>query len=84
MTKDKPPETYLSLLVQFAFVPQQHLFHVGRGVLFDVPDPVFDVFEGLFLRDVVHQHDAHRTPVVRRRDGSEPLLAGCVPVWWIW
>jgi hypothetical protein len=43
-------------------------------VLFDVPDPVLDVFERLLVRDVVHQHDAHRAAVVRRRDRAESLL----------
>ncbi len=43
-------------------------------MLFYVPDPVLDVFERLLVRDVVHQHDAHRAAVVRRRDCAESLL----------
>lgn len=31
------------------------------------------------VRDVVHQQDAHGTPVVRRCDGAKAFLAGRVP-----
>ena len=60
-------------------VPQNHLFHVRAGMLLNVPDPVFDVLKGLVVRDVVHQHDPHRAPVVGRRDRPEPLLTCRVP-----
>ena len=48
-------------------------------MLFNVPDPVLDVVETLFVGDVIHQHDAHGAPVVGRGDRPEPLLARRVP-----
>ena len=35
--------------------------------------------EGLLIRDVVDKQDAHGSPVVRRGDGAEALLARRVP-----
>lgn len=37
-----------------------------------------DAAEGLLVGDVVHQDEAHGAPVVGRRDGAVPLLAGRV------
>ena len=48
-------------------------------MFFNVPDPIFDIFEGFFVGDVVDQHDSHRAPVVGRCDRSESFLAGRVP-----
>ena len=70
---------YLSPVIHVAFIAQDHLLHVGRGMLFDVPDPVLDVVEGLFVGDVVDQHDAHGAPVIRCRNRSKSLLTRRVP-----
>ena len=48
-------------------------------MLFNIPDPVLDVVKALLVGDVVHEHDAHRAPVVGRGDRAEPLLSGRVP-----
>ena len=69
----------LSSVVHIAFVAEDHLLHVGAGVLLDIPDPVLDVVEALLVGDVVHQHDAHGAPVVGRGDSPEPLLTRRVP-----
>ena len=45
----------------------------------DVSEPLSDVVEGLCVGDVVHQHDAHRTAVVRSRDRVEALLTSGIP-----
>ena len=42
-------------------------------------EPLLDVVEGLLVRDVVDHDDAVGASVVRRGDGPEPLLPGCVP-----
>jgi len=70
---------YLSPVVHVALVAQDHLLHVGRGVLLDVPDPVFDVVEAFLVGDIVNQHDAHGATVVGRGDGAKSLLPGRVP-----
>ena len=70
---DLPP------VVHVALVAEDHLLHVGGGVLLDVADPVLDVVEALLVGDVVDEHDAHGPAVVGRGDGAEPLLAGRVP-----
>jgi len=69
----------LSPVVHVALVAEDHLLHVGAGVLLNVPDPVLDIVKGLLVGDVVHQHNAHGSSVVGRGDGPEPLLAGGVP-----
>jgi hypothetical protein len=35
--------------------------------------------EAPLIRNIVHQQNAHSTPVIRRRDGPEALLARSVP-----
>ena len=52
-------KTYLSSIIHITLIPQDHLLHVGTGVLLDVPDPVLDVVEGLLVGDVVNQHYSH-------------------------
>ena len=49
---------------------------------FNVADPVLYIVEGLLVGDVVDEHDAHRSPVVGRRDRSEPLLTCRIPASW--
>lgn len=41
---------------------------------------VIRTVERPLVRDIVHEEDAHRSAVVRRRDGPEPLLARSVPL----
>ena len=38
-----------------------------------------DVVEGLFVGDVIDEHDSHGPAVVGSGDGAEPLLASGVP-----
>ena len=71
--------TDLSSVIHVALVAKDHLLHIGAGVLLNVPDPVLDVVETFLVGYVVHQHDAHGSPVVGRGDRPEPLLARCVP-----
>ena len=45
----------------------------------DLPDPISDIREALLIGAVVSQNDAHGSFVICLRDGSEALLARCVP-----
>ena len=63
-----------ALVFEIALVPQEKLIYCARGVLLDVPEPVGDILEGVFLRDVEDEQDAHGVPVVSCGDGSESLL----------
>lgn len=47
--------------------------------LLDVPQPIGQIIERLQICDVVHQQDAHRSPIVGSSQRPEPLLAGSVP-----
>ena len=41
--------------------------------------PLFDIVEGLLVGHVVDDNDTVGAPVVRRGDGPESLLPGCIP-----
>lgn len=71
--------SYLSLVVQFTFVAQQHFFDIGGGIFFDISDPIFYVLKRFLLRYVIDKHNAHSTSVVCCGDRSETLLASSVP-----
>lgn len=43
-------------------------------------EPLLDVVERLLVGDVIHHNNAVGSPVVRRRDGAEPLLPRGVPL----
>lgn len=64
---------------EVGFVADQKLVDILRGVSIDFVQPLFDVVKGLLIRDVVDDNDPVRASVVRRRNGSEALLAGGVP-----
>lgn len=49
---------YLTSIVHVAFVCADHSFDVGRGVLFDVADPVLDVVEGFLIGYVVDEQNS--------------------------
>ena len=74
-----PLPSHLSPVVHVALVAQDHLLHIRRGVLFNIPDPVLDVVEALLVGDVVDQHDPHGPAIVGRGDRPEPLLSRRVP-----
>jgi hypothetical protein len=63
-----------ALVFKIALVAQKKLIYCARGVLLDVSEPVGDVLEGIFFRDVEHEQDAHCIPVVRCGNGPEPFL----------
>ena len=46
---------------------------------FYLTDPILDILEAFVLGAIVSQNDAHGPLIVGLRDGTEPLLAGCVP-----
>ena len=71
--------TSLSSVIHVTLVSQNHFLHISTGMFLNISDPVLDVIETLLVGDVVHQHDAHGAPVVSCGDGSEPLLARCIP-----
>jgi hypothetical protein len=48
-------------------------------MLFNLPEPVLNVIEGLHVGAVVHKNDAHCSFVVGLGNGSKSLLTSCVP-----
>lgn len=62
-----------SLLLHVALVAQDHLLHILIGVLVNIPQPFDDILEALLVRNVVDQHNAHGSSVVRRGDRVEAL-----------
>lgn len=72
-------DNYLSLIVQFAFVAQQHFLNISCGILFDISYPVLDILKRFLLCYVIHEHNAHSTSVICRGDRPESLLASSVP-----
>lgn len=50
-----------------------------ENYLLNVPQPVGQIVERLQIGDVVHQQDAHRTPIVGSSQRAESLLACSVP-----
>jgi hypothetical protein len=42
-----------------------------------IPEPLGNIIKALGIGDVIHQHNTHRTPVVR--GGEKPLLTSSVP-----
>jgi hypothetical protein len=75
-----------SLLLPANSVPtHKYRSHIAIGILSDIGEPRFDVREGVFLGDVVHQDGPRGVLVVRVRDRPVPaetfllLLAGRVP-----
>ena len=48
-------------------------------MLLDLPQPGLDIGEGLHVRAVIDQYDAHGSFVVGLCDRPKSFLAGCVP-----
>jgi hypothetical protein len=48
-------------------------------MLLYIPNPIFDVFKGLFIRNIINQHDSHCSTVVGCGYCSETFLPGSVP-----
>ena len=48
-------------------------------MLVNLFEPILDVVKCLLISAVVYQNDAHGSFVICLRDGSEALLARCVP-----
>jgi len=70
-----------NLLVRhIALVANQELVNPLGGVPVDFLQPLLDVIERVHVGDIVDDADAVGAPVVRRRDGAEPFLAGRVPL----
>lgn len=64
---------------EIGFVADQKLVDILRGVSIDFVQPLFDIVEGLLIRNVVDDNDPVRASVVRGSNGSEALLASGVP-----
>ena len=48
-------------------------------MLLDLSQPGLDICEGLHVRAVIDQYDAHRSFVIGLCDRPKSFLAGCVP-----
>ena len=64
---------------QIALVPHQHNHNVRIRMIPHLLQPARHILICLQLADIKHQQRADRTTVVRRRDGSVPLLPGRIP-----
>ncbi len=66
-------------VAQIALVAHQHNHNVGVGIASQLLQPSRHVLVRLVLADVVDEQRTDSAPVVGRRDGAVPLLAGRVP-----
>lgn len=64
---------------QIGLVTNQQLVHILTGVSVDFMQPLFDIIEGLIVRDIVNHDNTMGTTVVGRCDGTETLLSGGIP-----
>ena len=64
---------------QIGLVADQQLVDVFRGVSVNFVEPLLDIVEGFHVGDIVNHDNAVSSAVVRRRNGSEALLARRVP-----
>ena len=69
----------LSLLLHLTLVSNEVHTYVFACVLFDFLEPVGEVGESLFTRDIVGEEDTVGTAVEDTRDRLKGLLAGGVP-----
>jgi hypothetical protein len=70
-----------NLLVRhIGLVANQQLVDALSSVTVDLLQPLLYVVERVHVSNIVDNADTMGAPVVRRCDGSEPLLAGGVPL----
>ncbi len=69
------------LVCHIALVAHEQLVDALGGVPVYLLQPLLDVVEGVHVGHIVDHADAVGSPIVRRRDGPEALLAGRVPLW---
>jgi len=65
---------------QIALVAHEEFVDPLAGIAINLLKPLLDVGEGVGVGYVVDDNDAVRAAVVRRGDGAESLLTGCVPL----
>ena len=65
---------------KIALVADQQLVDALARVAVNLLQPLLDVVERDLVCDVVHDDDAVRAAVVARRNGTEALLAGGIPL----
>mmetsp|Transcript_14240 Transcript_14240/g.42450 ORF Transcript_14240/g.42450 Transcript_14240/m.42450 type:complete len:203 (-) Transcript_14240:183-791(-) len=70
---------HLAILGEVGLVADQYPLDRRVPVLVELLHPVPHVVEGVPIGYVVGEDHSHGGPVVRRRDGAKPLLAGGVP-----
>jgi len=68
------------LVRHIALVAYEELVDAFGGVPVNLLQPLLDVVERVHVRNIVDDADAVGPPVVRRRDGPEPFLAGRIPL----
>ena len=64
----------------YSLVADEELVDALGGVAVNLLEPLLDVGERVLVGDVVHDNDAVRASVVRRRDRAEALLPCRVPL----
>lgn len=68
-----------ALVFPVALVADEDLVYALGGVLLDVGEPGADIVKTPLIRNVINQQNTHCTPIIRRRDRPEPLLARRIP-----
>ena len=69
-----------SLRGEIALVADEQLVDIFRRILVDLLQPLLHVGERSHFGDIVNDDDAVCAAIIRRRDGSETLLSGSVPL----
>ena len=70
---------HLSASLKIRFVANQKFDNILIAILIDLSQPVFNVFEGLSVSDIVDKDDPMGTFVVWSSDSFEAFLSCCVP-----
>uniref|UniRef100_A0A1L8D811 Uncharacterized protein n=1 Tax=Nyssomyia neivai TaxID=330878 RepID=A0A1L8D811_9DIPT len=70
---------YDSLIIHVTLVPQNHFFNIFICVLIYISQPLDNVLETFLICYIIHEHNAHCSPVVGCGNCVESLLTSCIP-----
>ena len=70
---------HCSVILHITFIPDENLGDSFGRMGLNLLHPVSDIIKGLFVSAVIDEDDAHSSFVIGLSDGSESLLASCVP-----
>ena len=70
----------LSSFFKIAFISNDIFFGSFVDIFLYFLKPIFDVFEGLSICDIIDNNDSVGSSVIAAGDGFETILYGCVPL----